>query len=185
MVPIDIANDAVTTADYKVCQWKVMTPFLTCFYPAERNRPQALQVGEDWPGSSVRVGCSSLNIIIMFSNIFFMVELFQGLEGQYRASDDCLQACHSAIQVVRTLELLCTSFLCLLNDRFKWQKQLKSFPRTAYFHLAVLGGGCRTRLRASFRGLRRGYSPTSTERWKSRVSPKKQSFTQPIKAITI
>ena len=141
-----------------------MTPFLTCFCFAERGGPQALQVGEDWPGSSVRVGCSSLNIIIMFSNIFFMMELFQGLEGQYRASDDCLQACHSAIQVVRTLELLCTSFLCLLNDRFKWQKQLKSFPRTAYFHLAVLGGGCRTRLRASFRGLRRGYSPTSTER---------------------
>jgi len=36
---------------------------------------------------------------------------------------------------------------------------------TAYKLVTVnsSGGGCRTRLRASFRGLRRGYSPTSTE----------------------
>ena len=72
-----------------------MTPFLTCFYPAERNRPQALQVGKDWPGSSVRVGCSSLNIIIMFSNIF----LWWNFSRDWRDSTEPVMTAYKLVTV--------------------------------------------------------------------------------------
>ena len=55
--------------------------------------------------------------------------VFQELEGKFRASDDCLQACHSAVQVVRTPKYLSTllvptSLADLTNTRvLSWSSQ--------------------------------------------------------------
>ena len=55
--------------------------------------------------------------------------VFQELEGKFRASNDCLQACHSAVQVVRTPKYLSTlpvptSLADLTNTRvLSWSSQ--------------------------------------------------------------
>jgi hypothetical protein len=100
--------------------------YFQVFSSPERHWPQALQIRENRPGSSFGVSyslvshcvCIRASGLVLYMDWTYLYPLswwvpqvkcvgvyifvFQELEGKFRASDDCLQACHSAVQVVRT-----------------------------------------------------------------------------------
>ena len=149
VVPIDIANDAVTTADYKVhlqrqlrkvssfCSnnlnvklkkknlnpaQKIATSNFNCRKtPTPSSSNQRKLVGVLSQGMLLRsygLDCY-LDIFVSFLVSWWIplakfvlyciwpfvcyILVFQELEGKFRTSDDCIQACHRAVQVVRII----------------------------------------------------------------------------------